>query len=322
MNHSTDNIPFLDISISLKDGYLTTDLYTKPTDSHAYLPPTSCHPHHVTRNIPYSQFLRLKRLCSDNTTYHHRCDAMESWLSRRGYNKGTIRQARLRANTIKRSAALTYKTKTTTDRCPFILTYNPQNPPLRQWISELYNSVLSINNRTSQALPLPPIVGHRNPPNLRSILMPSALPTTTHVPPGCYKCESKRCVICKDHLVEGASVCSDQSGKCFDLMNSLSCNSANIIYLLYCDICKNAQYIGETKNALKNRFYLHRSDINKNTGSLVTKHFNQKNHSIHNMKCVAVEKVYGHGHSARLEREKVWMKRLQTVWPMGLNSND
>ena len=55
---STDQLPFLDIPISLKDEYLKTDIHTKPTDSNAYLSNSSCHPRHAV-NIPYSQFLRL-----------------------------------------------------------------------------------------------------------------------------------------------------------------------------------------------------------------------------------------------------------------------
>ena len=51
---STDQLPFLDILISLKDGFLKTDIHTKPTDSHAYFPNSSCHPRHVVKNIPYS----------------------------------------------------------------------------------------------------------------------------------------------------------------------------------------------------------------------------------------------------------------------------
>ena len=54
------------------------------------------------------------------------------------------------------------------------------------------------------------------------------------------------------------------------------------------------------KNTLKTRFYQHRSNINKNTGTLVTKHFNQTDHSIHNMKCVVVETVHSEKRDDRL----------------------
>ena len=37
-SHSSTNIPFLDVSVSLtNDGSISTDLYTKPTDKHLYI---------------------------------------------------------------------------------------------------------------------------------------------------------------------------------------------------------------------------------------------------------------------------------------------
>ena len=66
----------------------------------------------------------------------------------------------------------------------------------------------------------------------------------------------------------------------------------------------------------------HRSNINKNTGTLVTKHFNQTDHSIHNMKCVAVEKVLADKLEDRLRREAFWIQKLKTLAPCGLNTLD
>ena len=36
-NYSFTSIPFLDVNVSLINGKITTDLYTKPTDKHQYL---------------------------------------------------------------------------------------------------------------------------------------------------------------------------------------------------------------------------------------------------------------------------------------------
>ena len=74
-SHSLTNIPFLDVMVSLKDGLIETDLYTKPNDKHQYLLISSCHPTHTKRSIPYSLALRLRRICSDNDTYKQ-----HSWL--------------------------------------------------------------------------------------------------------------------------------------------------------------------------------------------------------------------------------------------------
>ena len=43
---------------------LCTSVHYKPTDSHSYLLYSSSHPSHVKNSIPYSRFLRLRRLCS------------------------------------------------------------------------------------------------------------------------------------------------------------------------------------------------------------------------------------------------------------------
>ena len=46
---------FLDVSVSLQNEKLHTDLYCKPTDKHQYLYYTSCHPKHTknSRLIAY-----------------------------------------------------------------------------------------------------------------------------------------------------------------------------------------------------------------------------------------------------------------------------
>ncbi|XP_067048949.1 uncharacterized protein [Acropora muricata] len=70
---STDSVNFLDTTV-LKDGqgYINSDVYQKPTDTHPYLHWTSAHPPHLKRSIPYSQALRLRRICSSTDTLRKR----------------------------------------------------------------------------------------------------------------------------------------------------------------------------------------------------------------------------------------------------------
>ena len=58
-NYSKDKIQFLDLWIKNIKGSICTDLFIKPTDSHSYLDYNSCHPIHMKRSIPHSQFLRV-----------------------------------------------------------------------------------------------------------------------------------------------------------------------------------------------------------------------------------------------------------------------
>ena len=63
---STNEVHFLDVTVSLKDGKLRITLFTKYTDSHFYLNTSSCHPSHALRNTAKGQFIRLRRICSQN----------------------------------------------------------------------------------------------------------------------------------------------------------------------------------------------------------------------------------------------------------------
>ena len=53
-NFETKSVEFLDTVISIdKNGYIKTDLFVKPGKKCSYLLTSSCHPSHITENIPY-----------------------------------------------------------------------------------------------------------------------------------------------------------------------------------------------------------------------------------------------------------------------------
>ena len=55
---------FLDTTIYIVNNRIETDLYRKKCDRVQYLLPSSCHPSHIFKNIPFSLALRLVRICS------------------------------------------------------------------------------------------------------------------------------------------------------------------------------------------------------------------------------------------------------------------
>ena len=104
--YSTEQANFLDVNIKLIDGELKTDFFVKPTGTHQFLDPTSCHPYHCKKGIPYSQALRLNRICLDNGTFDRRCNDLEKWLMERGYNEKMIRKQILSAREYSRNDLL------------------------------------------------------------------------------------------------------------------------------------------------------------------------------------------------------------------------
>ncbi|XP_071149216.1 uncharacterized protein [Mytilus edulis] len=87
---SNEKIAFLDTTITLENGVMTTDLHTKKTDKHQFLSPKSCHPKHCSRSIPYSQAIRLKRICSSESKLNHRLGQLRQQLKSRGYKNKSI----------------------------------------------------------------------------------------------------------------------------------------------------------------------------------------------------------------------------------------
>ena len=92
------HISFLDTAVHLsEDGYLRTDLYTKPTDAHSYLRYESSHPSHCKSSLPYSQFLRLRRICSRMDDFEGHSLEMYQHFQNRGYPDSILQQAYLKA---------------------------------------------------------------------------------------------------------------------------------------------------------------------------------------------------------------------------------
>ena len=108
---SNDKHVFLDTQSRLDENRISTDLYTKPMDTHQYLLPTSCHPKHCCKNIPYSLALRLRRICSDSNTFELRAKELTNQLHRRGYLKQDIASAIDKARQRSRDALLSYRPK-------------------------------------------------------------------------------------------------------------------------------------------------------------------------------------------------------------------
>ena len=124
-----------------------------------------------------------------------------------------------------------------------------------------------------------------------------------------------------------------------DNVASVSCNCANVIYLITCQRCK-LQYVGETAQLLRERIGKHASCMKHpekdNTCRILSEHFNQgfcegAKFSVH-----ILEKLSGDGRipsgrkkvlgpldpaitSLRRKKEREWMLKLRTVYPYGLN---
>ena len=74
-------VNFLDVTVHKDaEGNISTDVHVKPTDAHSYLNYHSCHPPHIVRSIPYSQALRIGRICSTEEYRNTRLEDLKGFL--------------------------------------------------------------------------------------------------------------------------------------------------------------------------------------------------------------------------------------------------
>ena len=85
------SIPFLDVSCSIQNGKIETDLHRKKTDRNMYLLPSSCHPPTCTKNIPFSLSLRIVRICSKPEYREKQFIKLKELTVSRGYSEKNTR---------------------------------------------------------------------------------------------------------------------------------------------------------------------------------------------------------------------------------------
>ena len=81
-----------------------------------------CCIHHPTHPIPYSQFLRLRRLCSVDSYFSNKSKEVCQFFKKRGYPASVIQAAHHHAQQIDHQSALQTSQKEKNDRIPFTLT--------------------------------------------------------------------------------------------------------------------------------------------------------------------------------------------------------
>ena len=214
---SKNEANYLDIKLIIKDGKIQTDLFIKKTNKQLYLDYRSSHPPAVFKSIVYSQALRVRMICSEDIFVENQLTNLKEKFMDRHYPEDLILEQFGRAMAKSRLDLLKPKTyphdaspvQLTRWRkrelvTPFIITFNKNNPPLQQWLTEEFH-LLQLNEKNRRVFLHRPNVVYRQPPNIKRQLVKSKqhfeqLPFNDNDQeqpvPGCNKCDSRRCVTC------------------------------------------------------------------------------------------------------------------------------
>ena len=176
--HSATNVSFLDVMVRIINNKLETDLFSKPTDSHDYLLYSSAHPQRCKDSIPYSQFLRIRRICSRMEDYEYNVIQLSSHFIRRQYPEELILDAAILARRLDRDTLLN------TEREPIeqdkekvflITTFHPSDHQVREVVHKNWD-ILGQSPTTDKLFQKKLVVGYRRPKNLRDLLVTAAIP--------------------------------------------------------------------------------------------------------------------------------------------------
>ena len=317
---SDSSLSFLDIKISIQSTSpsLHTTVYYKPTDAHSYLLFSSSHPPAMKESIPYSQFLRLRRLCSSSEDYAKEAAAMTTFFSSRGYPQATVQAALARAKSIPRQQLLQDKAKVATnnDRSIATLTYHPHNIPVKNILLRNF-TILKEDPTLQTTFALPPLVAFKRDKNLGDHLMHSAFHSSNpSTQPGNFQCKKPKCKTC-DFLNPATSV-QGPSGHAFHIRSHFTCQTQNVVYILTCTLCPK-MYIGETYRSLNERFKEHRDSILTGKDTPVANHFNSDQHHLSHIRVAALWRNGPQEGHYRKHMESQLISRLGTLSPQGLN---
>ena len=73
-------LSFLDITLQIIDDHITTSIFYKETDSYSYLHNDSSYNPKCITSIPFSELLRLRRLCSDDEDFKTKSNEISTYF--------------------------------------------------------------------------------------------------------------------------------------------------------------------------------------------------------------------------------------------------
>ena len=312
---------FLDTTVWIDpEGFLQTDLFTKPCAKIQYLLPTSGHPNSIFSNIPYSLMYRLKRICSQEEGFDRRIEELKGHLLNRGYNHHIIKSAKAKIDLVTREEALKRVVREPNKRKCFVTEYHPSLPSMGKILRKHWAVMVERDGRLRECFPQPSMVAYKKGKSLKDLLCRAQMPTvarrslrqqqkqgfswcglTNHIP--CVLCPYTRNA--KQHSV---------AGRTFQINGVITCETKGCVYKIECQRCPGFVYYGETGRALKTRFREHKGDIENCRDKPVAEHFNLPGHSLADLVFTGIERVMPPGDSfMRKQRESFYIMRSNSV---------
>ena len=138
-----DKVNFMDLTITIQNGHISTSLFEKPLNLHLYIPPHSAHPPGLLPGIVHSTLFRIFTLCSDHDDRILRTRVFFKRLQARGYKSDQTKSLFYKAiSRAEQYSGPTNSTKNDHTSVIFHLPFHP-NDPLSYKIQQAWRKTIA-----------------------------------------------------------------------------------------------------------------------------------------------------------------------------------
>lgn len=311
-------VNFLDTTVFLEqlgqNLKISTKVYFKPTDCHALLHKSSYHPKHTFKGIIKSQIIRFYRISSKESDLQDAIGILFRSLRKRGYSSRFLRTiksstlAGLNSNAMRGNQTQNQIQQGEQNRLmPLVTTYSRSHLPLHHQLKTNFKKYTSGLIRLQDCRV---ISAHRRNKNLRDMLVRAKLPEQMRRirsgKPNHWAFKPKR-FLYNPYGKIGAPI-----------LQRMSLNTSNIVYCICCEECC-LLYVGETGQTLLERLKQHIYNIERNgLDTPLVLHF--QIHTLQHLSITGLQTCATWTEGQRRRYERLWISRLRTQHPRGLNA--
>lgn len=335
LTYDRQQIHFLDITICKQGDRVVTTLFRKPTDRNSLIQAQSHHPPHMSRGVLYSQFLRVIRNNTNRDTAELQLCELAEQFEERGYPRKLIDEQLYRAKIHNQEDLLQESNKGAKTQPDLVFTtcWSDVSIQMKKAITERWEI---INSDTQ--LPFldkrRPLLAYRRGQNLSDMLVVKDLKDDASLKQktwlggplkmGCFKCSG--CLTCSG-MLQGTQFTHPRTGHRFNIKHRLTCTSDHVVYMAWCPC--GLYYIGKASTTYRERMNNHRSAIRLALSSgkadqPIPRHWLQQKHTVPQFRHMIIDHVPaprrgGDRGLKLLQKESMWIFKLDTVSPRGLN---
>ena len=314
--------------------------YSKPTDCHAYLHPSSCTaPHLNSKGVSLAKTVgtRLRTIHTNDNALLQDLNLFSGYMLSRGYKEASIKyNLATMANRSRQLLLQGHYHKRPTLVVPLVTNLHPSTTVLSNITKQSFEVAARLDPLIEYLIPKSSlIVAYKKLPNLQLLLCKNdqnslvSQPTPSQIIG--YEDTGCRCLVCKASVFGRKVRPPSMPGFVVNLSSNVNCKSGpGVIYHIVCQSgkqsCKLAHYVGRAWTNIPTTFPMHarwsnhKSHFKNNHLNCELTHHLSKYHKGENpqdfLKIQILETVKEENEI--VERELYWQRKLFAFWPSGL----